>query len=289
MRQYIAGHRAQQPRAARLRRRTPSATSPTPLLLRRPRHPARRRLPLDGRRPRLLRQPRVPLPADRRLDRRRCSTSAASAAGSSSTSAAPGSTTPARSFAFWNSDEGRLEDAVSAYGCGVTVQLRRARPELGLRPALGLQGLDSTDGFRTSFWIGTRSEARRVTRSRAELERRAGRAGGAARDRSRARRARSTCGACSRSRSTKAEEFCAPRRARSGSSTRQRASSSSASCAAAPRRRSTTCACRSGRASSARVAASGRAELINDVRQRPALARRHERTASTPGRSSPCR
>jgi outer membrane protein assembly factor BamA len=57
-------------------------------------------------------------------------------------------------FTFWNSDEGRLEDAVSAYGWGITV----AFGGLDLNWDFAQQwdfSSSTEDGFRTSFWIGT--------------------------------------------------------------------------------------------------------------------------------------
>lgn len=57
-------------------------------------------------------------------------------------------------FSFWNSDEGRLEDAVSAYGWGLTVTFGGL--DLNWDFAQQWDFSSSTeDGFRTSFWIGT--------------------------------------------------------------------------------------------------------------------------------------
>jgi outer membrane protein assembly factor BamA len=57
-------------------------------------------------------------------------------------------------FDFYNSDEGRLEDAVAAYGWGFTMRLFGL--DLNWDFAKRYDFKEAEDGFRTSFWIGTR-------------------------------------------------------------------------------------------------------------------------------------
>jgi outer membrane protein assembly factor BamA len=58
-------------------------------------------------------------------------------------------------FDFWDSDESRLEDAVSSYGWGVTVNFLGL--DLNWDFAQTWDFKDSTgEGFETDFWIGTR-------------------------------------------------------------------------------------------------------------------------------------
>jgi Tol biopolymer transport system component len=58
-------------------------------------------------------------------------------------------------FDFYNEDEGRLEDAIAAYGWGVTVRFF-AGLDLNWDFAKQYDFDKSEPGFRTSFWIGTR-------------------------------------------------------------------------------------------------------------------------------------
>ncbi len=58
-------------------------------------------------------------------------------------------------FDFWNSEEGRLEDAVSSYGFGVTINLMGI--DLNWDFAQLWDFKDTVDdSFGTQFWIGTR-------------------------------------------------------------------------------------------------------------------------------------
>lgn len=58
-------------------------------------------------------------------------------------------------FDFWNEDENRLEDGLSAYGWGLTVRFAGLDLNWDFAREWDFdQG--SEDGFRTSFWIGTR-------------------------------------------------------------------------------------------------------------------------------------
>ena len=57
-------------------------------------------------------------------------------------------------FDFYDSEEGRLEDAIAAYGWGVTIRLFGL--DLNWDMAKRYDFDTSEDGFRTSFWIGTR-------------------------------------------------------------------------------------------------------------------------------------
>ena len=58
-------------------------------------------------------------------------------------------------FDFWNSEEGRLEDAVSSYGFGVTINLMGI--DLNWDFAQLWDFKDSLGyGFSSQFWIGTR-------------------------------------------------------------------------------------------------------------------------------------
>ena len=57
-------------------------------------------------------------------------------------------------FRFWNGDENRLQDAVSAYGYGISVHFLGL--QLNWDVAKQWDFKDSLGGYRTSFWVGTR-------------------------------------------------------------------------------------------------------------------------------------
>ena len=70
-------------------------------------------------------------------------------------SAAPGSTSTARISTSGTAKKGRLEDAVSSYGFGVTINLMGI--DLNWDFAQLWDFKDSLDdSFGTQFWIGTR-------------------------------------------------------------------------------------------------------------------------------------
>ncbi|MGH7857894.1 MAG: hypothetical protein ACREQY_11240, partial [Candidatus Binatia bacterium] len=58
-------------------------------------------------------------------------------------------------FDFWNSDENRLEDAISAYGWGFTLQFAGFDLNWDFAQRWDFKDRDE-EGFRTSFWIGSR-------------------------------------------------------------------------------------------------------------------------------------
>jgi Tol biopolymer transport system component len=58
-------------------------------------------------------------------------------------------------FDFWNSDESRLEDAISAYGWGFTVRFAGFDLNWDFAQRWDFKDRDE-EGFRTSFWIGSR-------------------------------------------------------------------------------------------------------------------------------------
>lgn len=57
-------------------------------------------------------------------------------------------------FKFWNSDENKLQDAIAAYGWGMTIRLFGLDLNWDFARRTDLK--DQEKGFRTSFWIGTR-------------------------------------------------------------------------------------------------------------------------------------
>ena len=57
-------------------------------------------------------------------------------------------------FDLWNSDDSRLEDAVSSYGWGVTFNLLGLDVNIDFAKVWDLKTSES--GFGSSFWIGSR-------------------------------------------------------------------------------------------------------------------------------------
>lgn len=59
-------------------------------------------------------------------------------------------------FDLWDSDESRLEDAVSSYGFGLTVQFIGLELNWDFAQQWDFKDSVGDDGFRSSFWIGSR-------------------------------------------------------------------------------------------------------------------------------------